>query len=216
VAALVTFHRPLFEGNFGVVDAGRVYRSAQPGGYFDRVIRERRLASVLNLRGGSMDDPWYAREVGLTRDYGIDFYDFPMSATRRPSRRELLALLDLFTRCRYPLLIHCKSGSDRTGLATALYLMSVRGLGPWAAGRGGFSLGFGHVPLAGTQRLHEPLDEYARWLAGNGQAHSPERFCFWVTNLYEPGSPAGPPPPIQPGPRLPLARRLTSKPTAQR
>ena len=73
----------------------------------------------------------------MARDQGLEFYDLPMSACRRPTRRELLVLLDLFEHCRYPLLIHCKSGSDRTGLASALYLMSRRGEPP--GGRSGGS-----------------------------------------------------------------------------
>ena len=77
--------------------------------------------------------------------------------------RELLVLLDLFEHCRYPLLIHCKSGSDRTGLASALYLMSRRGEPPGWAVRG-FTLKHGHVPLFGPEHLHEPFREYEAWL----------------------------------------------------
>src|SRR5262249_57216146 len=96
-------------------------------GWVEPLIRGRRIASVLNLRGGSLADTFYQEEVRVTHALGVDFYDLPMSATRRPSRRELLLLLDLFGRCRYPLLIHCKEGSDRTGLACAPYLMASRG-----------------------------------------------------------------------------------------
>ena len=55
------------------------------------------------------------------------YYDLPLSATRRPTRRELLQLIDLLETCSYPLLIHCKSGADRTGLASALYRLVRRG-----------------------------------------------------------------------------------------
>ena len=132
---LIYFRRPLFQGNRGVVDAGLVYREAQPVGDVAGLIRTARLASILNLRGGGPDDPWYAAEVEAARAAGVDFYDLPMSATKRPTRRELLTLLDVFSRCKYPLLIHCKSGSDRTGLAAGLYLMTRRGVPP-RIGRG--------------------------------------------------------------------------------
>jgi hypothetical protein len=201
----VTFRRPWFQGNFDAVDPGRVYRSAQPDGGLEEAIRTRRLATILNLRGGSDADPWYAREVELSRRFGVDFYDFPMSAIRRPTREELLALLDLFSRCRYPLLIHCKSGADRTGLGSALYLMSVRGVGPRQA-RGAFSIRYGHIPLGGTQRLHEPLDEYERWLAVQGLDHTPARFRAWVENDYPSRALARPLRPLRPGPRETVAR----------
>src|SRR4051794_5957964 len=138
-------------------------------------IEQNHLASILNLRGGSSQDHWYAAEVRATGERGIDFYDLPMSATRRPRRRELLILLDLFERCRYPLLIHCKSGSDRTGLATALYLMTRKNEPPDQALRA-FALDYGHVPLFGPKHLHEPLQEYSAWLESHDLAHTPERF----------------------------------------
>ena len=91
------------------------------------------------------------------------FYDLPLAATRRPTRRELLFLIDLLDRCPYPLLIHCKSGADRTGLASALYLMVKRNQPPELA-ENALALEFGHVPFLGTEHLHEPLHEYAAWL----------------------------------------------------
>jgi protein tyrosine phosphatase (PTP) superfamily phosphohydrolase (DUF442 family) len=200
IAGAVTFRNPWFYGNFGVVEPGRVYRSAQPDGTLRGLIARYRLASVLNLRGGAQDDAWYADEVRATRDLGVDFYDFPMSATRRPARRELLILLELFDRCSYPLLIHCKSGSDRTGLATALYLMSRKGETP-AQALGAFSLQYGHVPLFGPEHLHEPIEQYARWLEASGQAHSPARLRSWVENVYEPSASPRSVPLLLPGPR---------------
>jgi protein tyrosine phosphatase (PTP) superfamily phosphohydrolase (DUF442 family) len=195
------FRRPLFEGNRGVVDQGLVIRSAQPTGDVARRIRDDGIVSILNLRGGGPADPWYAAEVEATQAAGVDFYDLPMSATRRPSRRELLTLLDLFGRCRYPLLIHCKSGSDRTGLAAGLYLMLRKGVPPTAA-ESTFSLGHGHVPLFGPERLHEPFREYAAWLAARGLDHTPERLLDWVRNEYRADDPLTAIKPAQPGPRV--------------
>jgi hypothetical protein len=123
-----------------------------------------------------------------------------MSATRRPQRRELLTLLDLFEHCSYPLLIHCKSGSDRTGLATALYLMSRKAVAPERALRA-FALTYGHIPLFGPEHLHEPLDEYAAWLKDRGQIHSSAHLRFWVEQVYEPASVHRDVPVLQPGPR---------------
>jgi len=202
--AVYTFRRPLFHGNFGVVEPGLVFRSAQPHRGFAGLIRTRGLASVLNLRGGSAADPWYTDEVRLTGAAGVDFYDFPMSATRRPSRAELLVLLDVFGRCRYPLLIHCKSGADRTGLATALYLMAVKSVAPERA-LGAFTLDYGHVPLGGPERLHEPLAEYAAYLKGRGLGHTPERLRRWVETEYAGDRPAAVRT-LRPGPREALAR----------
>jgi len=194
------FRRPWFQGNFGVVDPGHVMRSAQPTDQLASWVRDFQISSILNLRGGSPADRWYDAEVRSARAHAVSYYDLPLSATRRPSRRDLLILIDLLERCDYPLLIHCKSGADRTGLASALYLMVRRGEPPERALRA-FSVEYGHIPLFGTEHLHEPLNEYAAWLKTNRLAHTPERFRAWVKNDYRAEVLPADPDPLPPGPR---------------
>jgi protein tyrosine phosphatase (PTP) superfamily phosphohydrolase (DUF442 family) len=206
LGVLVTylFRNPWFHGNFGVVDEGLVYRSAQPTENLPALAAEQKIATILNLRGGSDSDPWYAAEVANTRKLGLDFYDLPLVATVRPTRKQLLNLLDVLDRCKYPLLIHCKSGSDRTGLVSALYLMSRKGVAPKQA-EGAFSLYYGHVPILGTRHLHEPLREYAGWLEAENQPHTPERFRDWVAHNYQAEDPLVS---IEPYPTGPRPRRI--------
>ena len=195
--------RPLVSSNLGTVDPGRVIRAAQPTSQLPQLIKDHHLASILNLRGGSSKDPWYETEVRTAQASGVAFFDFPLNATRRPTRRELLMLIDFFDRCQYPLLIHCKAGADRTGLASALYLMMQQNEPPRQAIRA-FTLYHGHIPLFGTERLHEPLDEYAQWLDSQGLAHTPARFREWVKNDYRSADPSIEPSPLVPGPQKPL------------
>lgn len=210
-ATLILLRSPRFQGNFGVVEPGRVFRSAQPEAGFGRLVNERGLKSVLNLRGGSTADLWYDNEVRTTETAGVDFYDFPMSATRRPHRRELLVLIDVFGRCRYPLLIHCKSGSDRTGLASALYRLAVIGEPPEKAERA-LSLDYWHFPIGGPARLHDPLVEYARWLVEQRLAHTPDRFRAWVLHDYRDDDLTTSFRPLRPGPREQVGARPNAAP----
>lgn len=208
VAALVVFvvvaYRPLFLGNFATVDPGRVYRSAQPGREFDQTIRRHRLGSVVNLRGGSLSDAFYRDEAGVAERLGIEFYDLPLGATRRPSRRELMLAIAVLNRCRYPILIHCKWGSDRTAMMSALYRMIRLGEPPERA-VGEFSLAHGHVPLFGPEKLHEPFAEYAAWLRQEGLTHDPARFRHWIEREYRADDPFTSWPSIRPGPRPSVA-----------
>ena len=216
VGALVTFafRNPWFRGNLGVVDDGLVYRSAQPLEGLAGLVLEKRIATVLNLRGGSDKDPWYAAEVAATRTLGVDFYDLPLVATVRPSRTQLLTVLELLERCKYPLLIHCKSGSDRTGLVSALYLMSRKGVPPERA-EDAFSLYYGHVPVLGTRHLHEPFREYADFLKTHHLAHTPERFRAWVAHDYRADDVYTEVVPIPTGPRPRRAARLAEPPVSR-
>jgi protein tyrosine phosphatase (PTP) superfamily phosphohydrolase (DUF442 family) len=195
------FRRPWFYANLGVVDAGRVIRSAQPTTQLAHWIRDYHLHSILNLRGGDSTDRWYRAEVETANATAVAFYDLPLSATRRPARSELLKLIDVLEHCRYPLLIHCKSGADRTGLASAVYRIVARGESPVQAASA-FSFEFGHIPIGGTEHLHEPLAEYSSWLNAQGLANSPERFRSWVKNEYQASDPSVDPPRLAPGPRV--------------
>lgn len=192
--------KPFYGSNLGIVDVGRVIRSAQPTTGLKDMIRDHKLASILNLRGGSPRDWYYSNEVSVAKESGVDFYDLSMSATKRPKRADLLRLIDVMNRCKYPLLIHCKSGADRTGLATAIYRMVGLKEPPEKAAEA-FTIYHSHVPLFGTQRLHEPIDEYAAWLSQNGLPHTPDRFHDWVMNMYQADDPAVDFSPVLPGSR---------------
>jgi hypothetical protein len=138
--------------------------------------------------------------VETARKSQVALFDLPLSATKRPSRGDLLRLIGTLDHCEYPLLIHCKAGADRTGLATAIYLMMQCNEPPRQALRA-FTIYHSHVPLFGTEHLHEPIDEYANWLDAKGLEHTPERFRAWVKNEYQAEDPGVDPPPVEPGPR---------------
>jgi protein tyrosine phosphatase (PTP) superfamily phosphohydrolase (DUF442 family) len=192
--------RSWWDSNLGIVDPGKVIRAAQPTARLGQIIEEHHLASILNLRGGSFKDSWYAAEVRTAEAAGVAFYDLPLNATRRPTRRELLQLIDTLDRCTYPLLIHCKAGADRTGLASAIYLMTHCGETPRQALRS-FTFYHSHVPLFGPEHLHEPLDEYAAWLDQKKLEHTPQRFRTWVKTEYRSPDRSADPPLLAPGPR---------------
>jgi hypothetical protein len=202
--------RPWTGSNLGIVHGGQVIRAAQPTTGLPALIHDYHLASILNLRGGSPRDWWYNDEVETAKKRRVAFFDLPLSATKRPSRRDLLRLIDTLDRCDYPLLIHCKAGADRTGLATAVYLMTHCNEPPRQALRA-FTIYHSHVPLFGTEHLHEPLDEYASWLDAKQLEHTPERFRAWVKNEYKSEDPAVDPPPLEPGPRKALREWSTSE-----
>jgi hypothetical protein len=203
LGSLVLFYRPLFTGNFGVVEDGLVYRCAQPRAGLTGLLDQRHPASILNLRGGSLADSWYRAEWEVAQERGIDFYDLPLSAVRRPRRRELLLLLDVLERCRYPLLIHCKSGADRTGLAAGFYLMAKRGESPKKALRA-FSYSHGHFPIGGPEHLQEPFFEYEGWLEAHHLTHTTERLRQWIEHDYRAPDPVPEVLTIRPGPRAAL------------
>lgn len=132
-------------GNFHVVEAGRVYRSAQMSeSELNRMIAQYGIRSVLNLRGAYPGEAWYDNEVAVSRANGIDHFDYALRPDKLVNVKQSEELLQAIRNAPSPLLIHCKMGSDRTGLVSALYLFS-RTKNRGFAGHE-LSLRYGHFP----------------------------------------------------------------------
>ncbi|NNK17240.1 MAG: protein tyrosine phosphatase [Sulfitobacter sp.] len=134
-------------GNFHEVVAGQVFRAGQMDGQkLARWKREHDIASVLNLRGQNDGEDWYETERAVTDRLAIKHIDFRMSASTELSDEEVHALLDVMREAPKPMLIHCKAGSDRTGIASALYVAGIEGRGEDEA-EWHLSLAYGHIGL---------------------------------------------------------------------
>lgn len=132
-------------GNFHAVIAGELYRSAQPdAAHLEKWVADHHIRSVVNLRGAS-EAAWYRGEREASARLSLIHVDFAMRDSEMVSEaqaQDLVALLDSLPK---PILIHCKAGSDRTGLAAALYLAG-HGYGEATAERQ-ISFRYGHVSL---------------------------------------------------------------------
>lgn len=132
--------------NFHVVSPGLVYRSAQMNsGALAATIHDRGIKSILNLRGPGEGKSWYTDEMNVSRQYGVRHYDVSLCASRELSDAEMEQILAIMDQAPKPILIHCKSGSDRTGLVGALYLYGEQGQSARAADRQ-LALLYGHIP----------------------------------------------------------------------
>jgi protein tyrosine phosphatase (PTP) superfamily phosphohydrolase (DUF442 family) len=119
----------VFGGNVRVVEEGQVYRSAQlTGDDLTRLLDERRIRSVINLRGALPNDASYRSEIATCAKSGVNHFDIRLSAERMPPPGELLKLLNALDTAARPLLVHCFGGADRSGLVSTLYLNVERGV----------------------------------------------------------------------------------------
>ena len=112
-----------FWTNFHEIEPG-VYRSNHPTPARMRNYANNGVNTIVNLRGASMA-PYYQLEKNLCDELGFSLINLPMQANRAPSKETCLRLLDVFDTAEKPLIIHCKSGADRTSIAAALYKLHV-------------------------------------------------------------------------------------------
>lgn len=130
--------------NFCVIKEGQAYRSAQMDATSLRlVVAEYGIKTVVNLRGANPGRPWYDSEKAVTDELGVALVDVRMSANALPRRETLLQLYDTFTTAEGPILMHCQSGSDRSGAAAAIWRMVVNGE-PREAARSELAITYGH------------------------------------------------------------------------
>jgi protein tyrosine phosphatase (PTP) superfamily phosphohydrolase (DUF442 family) len=112
--------------NFHSVSERKVYRSAQLNGdLLAETIQKHGIKTVVNLRGGSTNDAWYRGELSTAQRLGVQHLDFDLSAGHEVSDQEMEAIVAAMTSAPKPLLLHCKNGADRSGLASALYLYAL-------------------------------------------------------------------------------------------
>ncbi|SFJ20867.1 tyrosine-protein phosphatase [Celeribacter neptunius] len=104
-----------------------VWRSNQPSPR--RIARYARMGikTILSLRGDK-DVSFNLLEQQACDAHGITLITTNKAAARGAlAGKDYVALIDLLASLEKPFLIHCKSGADRAGLASALYLLHCEG-----------------------------------------------------------------------------------------
>lgn len=135
------------------------------------------VRTVLNLRNDTHLAP-----VKLAKErcaqLGLTYVNFPMAPRRAPKRQELLDLIALMPTLEKPVLMHCKSGADRTGLAAAIWLLTQDGA-PLHIAQQQLSLRYLHRRDSETGVLDAVLDMFGAAPAGTD-------FTQWVATTYDP------------------------------
>ncbi|MBS9476921.1 tyrosine-protein phosphatase [Ancylobacter radicis] len=138
------------QGNFHTVIEGELYRSATLSGtQLEAALTGLKVRTIVNLRGASPDQDWYREEARLASAHDVILINLPWSARRELSDAEVAEFMARLADAPRPILIHCRSGADRTGLAAALYLAAIKRADEETA-ESQLSLWFGHIALPVT------------------------------------------------------------------
>ena len=135
--------------NFHRVDKD-VYRSSQLFSFnMDYYLTKHNIKSILNLRD-DVDNDIYNYEVNFAKDNNISYYHYGIDDRKVASITKMDKIIEIIKNAPKPMLIHCKMGADRTSLAVALYLHSVK---KDKKPKRAISLIYGHFPYLGSKTV---------------------------------------------------------------
>ncbi|MFN3745887.1 MAG: beta-lactamase hydrolase domain-containing protein [Hyphomicrobiaceae bacterium] len=156
-----------------------IWRSAQPAPRHLRAAARRGVRRVINLRGEEAHGGYWLEEATCAR-LGLELVTLRLRSRAAPSHGDIAAMRAAIAAIDGPTLIHCKSGSDRTGLFCALYLIFREGM-PVVDARRQLSLRYGHVRVTKTGILDHLFEQYL-----DDHARSPIPFAEWLETVYDP------------------------------
>ncbi len=172
--------------NSHAVDAA-MWRTFQPSPRHLRAWARRGVRTVVNLRGDKPSGFLFLEEEACA-DLGLRHIPFRVFSREAPSRETLHGARDLFRRIEYPALMHCKSGADRVGLMSTLYLFLHRAT-PLNEARRHLSLRYGHIRQGQTGVLDHFFDQYTDYARMHGLSLSDTAAFFaWVDSAYDPAA----------------------------
>lgn len=162
--------------NEGTVLPDTLYRSAQlDAKSLTQEIAAHHIRTVINLRGNNDGSDWYRQEIAVCRRLGVDHVDVRLSAGHLPPPKEIATLLRAYREAPRPILLHCRSGSDRTGLAACAFLIDQNHV-PWREAEDALSWKYGHFAIYPYFEMDEFIQLY-------GQSANPS-LLEWTEKSY--------------------------------
>jgi protein tyrosine/serine phosphatase len=169
--------RMLYANEFHVTH--RVLRRSHPNPHDVARARRQGIKTIVNLRGEN--DVSSNRLSGAAcRKHGVTLIEFRTRSARPPSKEMLHAARELFESIEYPVMLHCKSGADRSGLMSTLYLILCEGQSV-AEARKQLHWRYGHFRRSRAGILDGFFDHYER-----DSGAKPMDFLTWVDEKYDP------------------------------
>lgn len=164
--------------NVHIVIPGQVYRSAQPSAKMIKILHDQyHIKTIINLRGKNPSFTDYQTEIAVSKKLGIRHYDIQLHAKALPRPDQLRQLITLLEQAPKPILVHCKSGADRTGLAAAVAL-ALNGETSLKKIKAQFSIAYLVTSPDSTGKL--TFKYYIRWLKAHHYKNNKAHFLEWA------------------------------------
>ena len=136
------------------------------------------IKTILNLRGPRVSGGWQL-EAEICDKLNINLINFRVRSRAAPEKEMLLKVPSLFSSIQKPSLLHCKSGADRAGLMSALYVLVVMKK-PAIEALKQLSFKYLHIKHAKTGILDAFIASYIPFEKQGIE------FIKWVEEIYDP------------------------------
>ncbi len=158
---------------------GGMYRANQPSPERIAQLAKDGFKTILNVRGES-DKGYYVLEKQACEQHGITLVDLRMYSRDTPKKEKIHALKRAFETMEYPVLMHCKSGADRTGITGVLYKHFHLGV-PIEDAVEQLKFKYLHVKAGKTGMLDFFFDDYIEYTKTGALS-----FLDWIDEIYDP------------------------------
>ena len=168
------FVRALYPNLYSI--DGLMYRSSQPSPAQLAILKKKYgIKTIINLRGENGLSAYYYEKKACC-DLGLELINVRTYSRSPPHFTEIKSLQKIFKKIQYPALMHCKSGSDRTGIAAALYrILHLQQSVELALKELHWS--YGHIKSSHTGVLDYFFEQYIA-----ESRRSPQSFIEWAEN----------------------------------
>ena len=159
------FLRKVYDNTHQITD--EMWRTYQPSPDRLREWKDRGIKTVINLRGmrsGEKQDGLYFLEEAVCDELGLVHIPYRAFSREAPTAEFVLGLKEVFERIAYPALLHCKSGADRAGIASMLYLFLHEGR-PFDEAMDQLTFKYGHMKEGKTGILDHFFEAYRAFAA---------------------------------------------------
>jgi protein tyrosine/serine phosphatase len=152
--------------NFRVVTPGKLYRAGQMSeAQIRRTISTYGIKTIVNLAGQSQE-AWYPGELKACKDLGVKHINIAMGAHRLPRPEKVAGLVEALKNESYPMLIHCLGGSDRSGLACAIYRTVIEHAPVETAVKEQLTWRYGHFTFGNARAMDQFFELYRQDTGG--------------------------------------------------
>lgn len=159
--------------------SAQFWRAAQPTPQqFEQAARAG-IKTIINLRGGREFGSW-PLERQACEALGLNLVDFVIRSRGAPDRERIASAKVFFEGLTYPVLAHCKSGADRAGFMSTLYLL-IHEKRPLDEALKQLSWKYGHFKFAKTGILDAFFERYRMEGLDKGID-----FQTWIETMYDP------------------------------